>query len=306
MNAHTTIRFDSYGTECDAWFFTSETTGPFDSAAGRPVVVMAHGFGGTKDSGLEPFAQRLAAAGLAVFAFDYRGFGASAGTPRQRIRLAGQIEDYRSAIAAAGRRPGVDRSRVVLWGISQSGGHVLTLAAERADVCAAIAVAPMVTGLSAGRHALAQHGPLAMATSTASGVRSALATRFGAAPTMLPLVGRPGDRAALTAEGYYESYLALAGPTWRNEVDASVGLELGGYRADRRADRITAPVLVQIADYDRAAPPQAAAKVAFAARAEVRHYPCDHFDIFAGNDWFEPTIADQIRFLTRKLASTAP
>jgi len=302
MSGRSTIRFDSHGTECDAWFFTSDDASPFDSTAGRPVVVMAHGFGGTKDSGLEPFARRLAATGLAVFAFDYRGFGASEGTPRQRVHLAGQIEDYRSAIAAAGRQPGVDRSRVVLWGISQSGGHVLTLAAERADVCAAIAVAPMVSGLSAGRHALNQHGPLAMATSTVSGVRSALATRLGAAPTMLPLVGRPGERAALTAEGYYESYLALAGPTWRNEVEASVGLELGGYRADRRVERITAPVLVQIADFDRAAPPRAAAKVAFTAHAEVRHYPCDHFDIFAGNDWFEPTVADQIRFLSRKLA----
>ncbi|WP_040796137.1 alpha/beta hydrolase [Nocardia higoensis] len=303
MNARSTVRFDSHGTECDAWFFTSGVEGPFDAPGGRPVVVMAHGFGGTKDSGLEPFARRLAEAGLAVFAFDYRGFGASDGTPRQRIHLAGQVEDYRSAIAAAGRQPGVDRSRVVLWGVSQSGGHVLTLAAERADVCAAISVAPMVSGLSAGRHALAQHGPLAMAASTVTGVRSALATRFGAAPTMLPLVGRPGERAALTAEGYYESYLALAGPTWRNEVDASVGLEIGGYRADRRVDRITAPVLVQIADFDRAAPPQAAAEVAFAARAEVRHYPCDHFDIFAGNDWFEPAVADQILFLTRKVAA---
>ncbi|WP_067862647.1 alpha/beta hydrolase [Nocardia shimofusensis] len=304
MSARSTIRFDSYGTECDAWFFTSDAASPFDRQAGRPVVVMAHGFGGTKDSGLEPFARRLAAAGLAVFAFDYRGFGASDGTPRQRIHLAGQLEDYRSAIAAAGKQAGVDRSRVVLWGISQSGGHVLVLAAERADVCAAISVAPMVSGLSAGRHALAQHGPVAMASSTVAGVRNALATRLGAAPTMLPLVGKPGERAALTAEGYYESYLALAGPTWRNEVDASVGLEIGGYRADRHADRITAPVLVQIADVDRAAPPQAAAKAAFAARAEVRHYPCDHFDVFAGNDWFEPTVDDQIRFLTRKLLGT--
>lgn len=304
MSARSTIRFDSHGTECDGWFFTSDAAGPFDNSAGRPVVVMAHGLGGTKDSGLEPFARRLAAAGLAVFAFDYRGFGASDGTPRQRIHLAGQLEDYRSAIAAAGSRPGVDRSRVVLWGISQSGGHVLTLAAERADVRAVISVAPMVSGLSAGRHALAQHGPFAMATATVSGIRSALATRLGAAPTMLPLVGEPGERAALTAPGYYESYLALAGPTWRNEVDAAVGLEIGGYRADRHAVRITAPVLVQIADFDRAAPPQAAAKAAFAARAEVRHYPCDHFDVFAGNDWFEPAVEDEIRFLTRKLQRT--
>ena len=47
---------------------------------GAPVVVMGHGFGGTKDSGLEPFADRLSRAGLDVLAFDYRGFGASEGS----------------------------------------------------------------------------------------------------------------------------------------------------------------------------------------------------------------------------------
>ncbi|MBF6140878.1 MULTISPECIES: alpha/beta hydrolase [Nocardia] len=302
MSTRTEMAFDSHGTTCHAWYFHGGDS-PFAGERGRPVVVMAHGFGGTKDSGLEPFARRLAAAGLAVFAFDYRGFGSSEGQPRQRVSMRGQVEDYRAAIAAAGRAPGADPARIVLWGVSQSGGHALTLAAERADVCAVIALVPMVSGLAAGRHAFAQRGAAPMAAATLAGLRSAVATRLGAAPTMMPLVGRPGERAALTAPGYYESYRALAGPTWRNEVDAAVGLELGGYRADRHADRITAPVLVQIADFDRAAPPQAAAKAAFAARAEVRHYPCDHFDVFAGNPWFDPVVDHQLRFLTRKLGA---
>ncbi|PSR59376.1 alpha/beta hydrolase [Nocardia sp. MDA0666] len=264
---------------------------------------MAHGFGGTKDSGLEPFAQRLAAAGLAVFAFDYRGFGASAGEPRQRVSMAAQAEDYRAALSAAARQPGVDPNRLVAWGISLSGGHALTVSADRSDICAVVALVPLVNGLAAGRVAFAQVGAAALAKSTVSSVRSALAGRFGGNRVMMPLVGRPGEHAALTADGYYESYTALAGPTWRNEVDAAIGLELGNYRADRRAARITARVLMQIADFDRAAPAHAAAKAAFAARAEVRHYPCDHFDIFAGNDWFEPAVDHQVHFLTRHLAA---
>ncbi|HRK45415.1 MAG TPA: alpha/beta hydrolase, partial [Nocardioides sp.] len=62
---------------------------------------MAHGLGGTKDSGLEPFASALAEAGLDVLAFDDRGFGASGGTPRQRVDLAGQVDAYRAAMTAA-------------------------------------------------------------------------------------------------------------------------------------------------------------------------------------------------------------
>ena len=117
QSKHDQVTFTSEGVELDGWHFTG--AGPaFDGPHGRPVVVMAHGLGGTKDSGLEPFATGLAEAGLDVLAFDYRGFGASGGTPRQRVSMAGQLEDYRAAMAAAARLPGVDRSRLVLWGVS--------------------------------------------------------------------------------------------------------------------------------------------------------------------------------------------
>ncbi|HCB03317.1 MAG TPA: hypothetical protein DEQ43_03525 [Nocardioides bacterium] len=128
---------------------------------------MAHGLGGTKDSGLEPFASALAEAGLDVLAFDDRGFGASGGTPRQRVDLAGQVDAYRAAMTAAARLPGVDPERLVLWGAS------LARAAE-------------------------------------------------------------------------------------------------------------------------------------AGRAEVRHYPCDHFDVWPGNDWFAPVVDHQLYFLRRHLWAARP
>ncbi|MQY22549.1 alpha/beta hydrolase [Nocardia macrotermitis] len=299
------VTFNSHGTDCDAWFFEPTVQTPFDRGAGSPVVVMAHGFGGTKDSGLAPFARGLRDSGLAVFAFDYRGFGSSGGARRQRVSMVEQAQDYRAAIAAAGRQPGVDPARVVVWGVSMSGGHALTVAADRSDVCAVIAMVPLVSGAAAGKLAYEQLGAGAIAGSTVTAVRSAVAARVGREPVMMPLVGRPGERAALTAEGYYENYLALAGPTWRNEVDAAVGLEIGNYRVGRQVTRIDAPVLVQIADFDRVAPPHAAAKVAFTARAEVRHYPCDHFDIFPGQAWFDAAVTHQIRFLSRHLADVA-
>ncbi|MFW0795453.1 alpha/beta fold hydrolase [Gordonia sp. CPCC 205515] len=302
--SHQTVTFQSHGTSCDAWFFPGVETSAFDGPAGRPVVVMAHGFAGTKDSGLEAYAQRFADAGLAVFAFDYRGFGLSGGEPRQRISMEGQQEDYRAAIDAAKRQPGVDPERVILWGISQSGGHVLIVAAGRTDIAAAITVVPLVNGLAAGIHHYPQVGAASMARSTVVGIGSAIAGKLGRPATMMPVVGRPGEKAALTSPGFYEDYLAIAGPSWRNEVDASIGLELGSFRADKAAHDVAAPVLMQIADFDQGAPAYAAAKAGFAARAEVRHYPCDHFDIFDGNDWFEPAVTHEISFLTRHLART--
>src|SRR4051812_50145561 len=94
------ITFSSGGTECHAWHFTGEGDA-LASDAGRPVVVMAHGLAGTMDSGLQPFAEALAAAGLDVLTFDYRGFGASAGSPPQTGSIAGQLEDYPAPMSAA-------------------------------------------------------------------------------------------------------------------------------------------------------------------------------------------------------------
>lgn len=284
--------FDSEGTSCSAWHFAAAGSAP------RPAVVMAHGFGGTKDSGLQPFAERFATAGLDVLAFDYRGFGASGGVPRQTISLDRQVHDYHRAVDTAFTLPNVER--VVLWGVSMSGCHVVRVAAERQDIAAVIALTPMTSGLAAGRTAVT--GPrdaLAALRWTATGLRSKVTVARGGAATFMPIVGRPGQAGALTLPGAYESYLAMAGPTWRNEIDSAVGLELGRMTTKAAARKLRCPVLVQIGDFDGFAPAAAAAKTAELARAQVHHYPCDHFEVWPGNDWFEHAMADQLAFLAR-------
>jgi len=298
---HDQVTFTSGGAELDGWHFTGFGDA-FAGPAGRPVVVMAHGLGGTKDSGLEPFATSLAEAGLDVLAFDYRGFGASGGTPRQRASMAGQVEDYRAALSAAARLPGVDAGRLVLWGVSLAGGHVFAVAAGRDDVAAVIALTPLVDGMAAGRLAMKHHAPTSILRSTAAGLRSRVSGLRGGEPVTMPIVARPGQVGALTLPGHYESYTAIAGPTWRNEIDAAVGLELGGHRPGKHAKQLRCPLLVQIADFDRSAPPHAAAKAAEAGRAEVRHYPCDHFDVWPGSDWFQPVVDHELMFLRHHLA----
>ncbi|MGA4691685.1 alpha/beta hydrolase [Rhodococcus sp. AB351] len=293
------LTFPSESETVHAWHFTPGSD-VLDSTDGAPVVVMAHGLGGTKDSGLVPFAERLAAAGMHVLAFDYRGFGESGGSDRQRVDVAGQIADYRAAVATARRLDGADARRAVLWGVSLSGGHVLSVAAQDRDIAAVVSVTPLVDGPAAGVLAARHHAPSALARSTAAGLRSRVARRSS---TTIPIVGPPGTVAALSLDGYHEDYLSLAGPTWRNEIDADIVLSLGTYRPARHASSVACPVLVQIADFDRGAPPHAAARAAFRARAEVRHYPCDHFDVWPGKDWFDPAVEHQIHFLTRHLAA---
>ncbi|MCB0935496.1 MAG: alpha/beta hydrolase [Mycobacterium sp.] len=298
---HADVSFDSAGVPCSGWHFR----GAGDRFGRRPVVVMGHGFGGTKDSGLEPFAERLSGVGVDVLAFDYRGFGASEGEPRQTVSVSDQINDFEAAVAAAKRLPGVDPNRIVLWGSSMSGGHVLRLAAGRDDIAAVIAMTPLTSGAAVSRAAVAHRDVGSALKWTAIGLKSRLDVVRGRRPTMMPLVAHPGEPGGLTLDGAYESYTALAGPTWRNEVDSAVGLQIAGIRTAEAARRLRCPALFQIADFDRYVPAESVVKTAELARGVVHHYPCDHFDVWPGHEWFEKAAADQVAFLARVLSREA-
>ncbi|MGV0779962.1 alpha/beta hydrolase [Mycolicibacterium sp. XJ775] len=298
------LTFHSAGDRCSAWHFQAGGDG-FAGPEGRPVVVMAHGFGGTKDSGLQPFAERFSAAGLDVVAFDYRGFGASEGLPRQSVSVERQMADYGAAIEAAQQLPGVDRRRVVLWGSSFSGSHVLRVAAQCTDVAAVIGMTPLTSGLAASRAAVAHRDVASALRWTLAGVKSRVAVAAGRQPTLMPLAAKPGQAGALALDGAYESYRAIAGPTWRNEVDSAIGMELVQIRTGAAAKALRCPVLIQIADFDRFVPANSVMKTAVQARAQVHHYPCDHFDVWPGHDWFDTAAEDQLRFLTAHLSSRA-
>ena len=65
------VSFDSGGVRCAGVHLAGETAAAFAGEDGRrPCVVLAHGLGGTVDSGLLPFAERFASAGLDALAFD--------------------------------------------------------------------------------------------------------------------------------------------------------------------------------------------------------------------------------------------
>lgn len=305
------LTFDSHGVDCDAWHFPAAHD-RLATDAGRPAVVMAHGFAGTKDCGLDSFGARLAEAGLDVLAFDYRGFGASAGEPRQVISLRGQIDDYRAALRTAARLPGVDPRRLVLWGVSLSGGTVLEVAAGRTDIAAIIALTPLVSGLATDRPAVSTPPTAEPAASLSTRaattarllLRAAEDKRAAAARrprVMLPAVGRPDEVALLNLPGTYDDYLSIAGPTWRNEVSASIAFDAMGHRPRRFATALRCPALFQIADFDRCVPVGAAVKTAVEARAQIRHYPGDHFDVYPGKRLHEAVREHQAAFLTRTL-----
>ena len=90
------MKFPSGADACAAWYLPAATD-DLAGAHGWPCVVMAHGFGGTRDCALLPYAEGFAAAGLDVVVFDYRGFADSTGWPRQLVSHRRQRHDYHAA-----------------------------------------------------------------------------------------------------------------------------------------------------------------------------------------------------------------
>ena len=298
LSERTELTFDSGGVDCAAYLYRPAESGVV------PCVVMAHGFAATRDDGLPAYAQRFTEAGLAVLLFDYRHFGASGGQPRQLIHVGRQHEDYHAAIRCARHLDGVDPDRIVLWGASFSGGHVIAVAAGDSRVAAVISQVPFADGLIG-----TWQTPLpTLLGLVAAGVQDAAGSLRGRPPHLVPAIARPGQVAVITDPEAEPGMRALVGADsqWRNEVIARTLLTLPLYRPGRRARRLGMPVLVCVAEADRTTPPGPAARIAERApHGELRRYPTGHFDVFQG-ETFTQVINDQVDFLHRHGLAVVP
>ncbi|MBI2732664.1 MAG: alpha/beta fold hydrolase [Aquabacterium sp.] len=278
---------------CAAWLYLPDDSRP------APVIVMAHGLGGVRTMRLDAFAERFTAAGYACLVFDYRHFGSSEGEPRQLLDIYAQLADWRAAISYARGCALVDGSRVVLWGTSFGGGHVLAIAAGDKNLAAAIAQCPFTDGLASS---FALH-PISLLKVTVRALRDQVGAWLGAPPVHVALAGTASEAALMTAADVIPGYLALLPPgeaeQFPNHVAARFALQIVRYFPGRIAAAIRCPLLGCICDTDTVAPADAAIRqLRHAPRAEIKRYKAGHFDIYVGAA-FERVIADQIDFLRR-------
>jgi uncharacterized protein len=295
-----TVDFRSGDSFCSAWLYLPAAVS--DTAV--PVVVMGHGLGATREMGLAAYAERFAAAGLAVLVFTYRHLGDSGGQPRQVLSMTKQLADWDAAIEYAVNVPEVDRSRVAVWGSSLGGGHAIAVAARHPELRAAVAQCPFTDGLaSAGalgvRESLVLFGFVA---------RDLLAAARGKEPVCVPVAAAPGQPGLMTAPDALPGMLALVpeGYAWVNRAAARSVMSLLRYRPGRLATRITAPILVCISTTDSVAPPAQTERYARQApHGDVRLYDAGHFDFYLGAA-FEQLVTDQTEFLVSHLQAAPP
>lgn len=294
--------FASDGTRCAAWLYTPPKS-TLNNDAGLPCVVMAHGLGGVRNAGLEPYAEAFARAGLAVLLFDYRHFGGSDGEPREHIVVAKQQADWHAAVAHARGLAGVDAARIGIWGSSFSGGHVIAIGAQDANIRAVCSQGAMMDGLGALKHLTASQGVAHSIKLTAAALRDITRRKLGGSPVYLPVVGAPGELAALATEDAKAGYLRITPDHWPNRMTAGMLLTLALYRPGLQSNQVAAPILFVVAATDSICPPadvEAAAERA-GGNATVLRLETGHFEIYV-DDWFKQGCAAQTAFLTEHLA----
>ncbi|WP_329410641.1 lysophospholipase [Nocardia vinacea] len=237
-----------------------------------PAVFTGPGFAGVKEMLIPDYSRDLAERGIASLAFDYPGFGGSAGDPRQQIDPPQQLRTFRGALDALCADSRIDNARIGVWGTSMSGGHSLVMAATDSRVKAVAAIIPFIHLTPAGNTRL-----LSVLA------RDAIRRATGRPGLTIPVAGHPGEVAAMNSDGAYEwaEEMAKGASAYRNVVTvASLPRMLKWSTADA-ANKISIPVLAILAETDTITPPARVRKaLEDVPNVDYLSYPESHFELF--------------------------
>jgi uncharacterized protein len=266
---------------------------PAEGRAPLPAVVMAHGFSATIDGMVaDRYGSLFAEAGFAVLLYDHRGFGISGGEPRQEIDRWVQARGYRDAIAHLASLPGIDPSRIAVWGDSLSGAEALAVAGVDPHVNAVIVQVP----------ACGDDPPPADEAAVFEAMRRGLidvcppvaASAHGPRPVVsCDQIGTPSHLTPLTAFRWFIEYGGRHGTNWVNWATRVSRTAL--WHPAVAASRLTIPSLFVIAPDDEMPGSRPAVSLDAYRRAPgaelmeiggghfgLLHYPSVAFDRAAG------------------------
>lgn len=272
------ISFRSGQDTCAGWFYLPEA--PHDKAD-LPLIVMAHGFSGVKEQGLDPVADMFSSAGYAVLVFDYRHFGDSSGEPRQQIFPLDMVEDYRNAITWASSQPNVDPSRVGLWGTSMSAALASYTATADPRVRAVVVQMPFIMGPK-GRRAV---DPARWEAVGKMLIADRIARYETGVVNTIPVVAQGNAPCVLAGEEAHDFFVGSqeAAPNWRNAVTLESLEKIRQFDPVSNLDMMSDVAYLHIGGEKETLLPPDAVQAAFDRVPEPKKMvmlPVGHFEIY--------------------------
>ncbi len=262
---------------------------------------MANAISAVKEITLPGYAERFAAAGYAVLAFDYRHYGISGGEPRNHLDPHEQQQDLTNAITWLRAQPEVDPDRIGGWGISLGGVHMLHLGAYDRRLKAVVSVA---TGLNMSETLMGKEGLQGFLRILNGDHDQRFQTKADA--TYIPAVSMPGKGGAMAFPEAYEFYTE-AQQTYAPSYDNRITLESLEYLfQDHSAESIhlIAPTALLMIHGERDLIPPAAVRPVFERAGEPKKLvilDCLHTDLYTREPWLTQSADEAIAWFDRYL-----
>jgi len=236
----TRVSFDSEGDELVGDLYLP----PAPAGGGRlPALVVTGSWTTVKEQMAGLYARRLAERGFAALAFDFRGFGESAGEPRAYESPARKAQDIHNAVTFLASRPELDAARLGAVGVCASSGYTAVNAARDERVRSLVLIAPwlhdgaLVRALYGGDEGVRQRieaGEAAHERYEQSGEAA-----------HVPAISTTDESAAMFGEfDYYLNSERGAIPEWPNHFAVMSWPEWLGFDPIRVAPEILAPTLL--------------------------------------------------------------
>jgi uncharacterized protein len=289
------VTFFADGVAVSAWLYL-----PADIRETVPCVILSNGFGGTKDMVLEQYALHFVENNIAAIAFDYRYFGTSGGEPRQLFNGIKRQQDIKAAISFARNHQSINPDKIILWGTSAGAAYGINNASEDKRIAGVIAQCPSLDHKKDDKIILQREGLFFFLKLFMHAQRDKGRSRFGISPHMIPIVGKPGSFAFMTAPGAFEGYGSIVKESelFINGICARSLLMLQGPNPTKTAQLVECPVLLLICEHDNTVAPDSHTEVAqiLGDKATLVKFPIGHFDIYHG-DHFKKAVAEQVKFI---------
>lgn len=294
-----------------------------DSNAPLPLVLMSHGLGSQKDMGLLFYAEKFVDSGFAALMIDYRYFGGSTNSNYTNVRNLinpwNHLADIQTVVDAvqAGQMGGrVDPARIVLWGTSFAGGHMLKIANDNAAVVkGVISQVPHLDGKAASLKALKTRGPrgflrvlfLAVADIALDQINilgRKAGYNFDLPAVYVKIVGTAEETAFMVLEAselksYFGKHPKKYLGGWRNLAPARMLAFMSLYSPKEEVSKIQAPVLFVAATQDSLCPIEFVREAAAAApKGELMEVNTTHFELYQGQN-FEMITTEMVTFAQR-------
>lgn len=211
-----------------------------------PTIVVTGAWTTVKEQMPAVYAQRLADRGFATFAFDFRYWGESGGSPRQYESPAAKVQDIKNALTFVKSLPAVDGDRIGGLGICASAGYMAKAVAEDTNFKSFATVAAWL------------HDPESLqalfgkeTVQRRMNIGKAARQKFDRTGEVeyVPAYAQRDSSAAMSGDvSYYGSKERGVIPQWTNRFAVMSWHEWQGFNGVAIASRIKAPTLIVHSD----------------------------------------------------------